>query len=299
MVSEAQWQQFQEEGYLHLGKVMDNGELEAIQQRIDDIMLGKAPLDYDLMLMQLDYKSETDSTPGPQTKGHKGATLNYRKIQDLEFDSLFLTYMQTPLFRDICAKAYGPDTPIACFRAMFMNKPARKGNHLPWHQDRWTDLDRDPLITIWDGPRSGNRCQRLRPDYPPIPPVGSHQSGKPIRLSQPGTDQRPYSQVKARLRRAAGGRSRPAAQLAAPQLRGKSDRHSPACIQYLLYGCCYKIQKRENLFGYFWRRRSASGGGLSGKSPALPVSPPEYLPFTTVVSPALPSTPRPVKSTPG
>ncbi len=166
MVNEAQWQQFQEEGYLHLGKVREDGELEAMQQRMDDIMLGKAPLDYDRMLMQLDYKSETDTSPGPQTKGHKGATLNYRKIQDLEFDPLFLTYMQTPLFRDICAKAYGPDTPVACFRAMFMNKPARKGNHLQWHQDRWTDLDRDPLITIWtalDPATVANGCVKIIP----------------------------------------------------------------------------------------------------------------------------------------
>ena len=32
-------------------------------------------------------------------------------------------------------------------RAMFMNKPANKGTFLPWHQDRWTALDRDPQIT--------------------------------------------------------------------------------------------------------------------------------------------------------
>jgi len=30
-----------------------------------------------------------------------------------------------------------------------MNKPAGEGTRLVWHQDRWSYLDRDPLITIW------------------------------------------------------------------------------------------------------------------------------------------------------
>ena len=74
--------------------------------------------------------------------------------------------MQTPLFRDICSKSYGTDTPAAYFRAMFMNKPARKGNRLQWHQDRWTDLDRDPLITIWtalDPTTVANGCVKIIP----------------------------------------------------------------------------------------------------------------------------------------
>ena len=164
------WQNFQQTGYLHLGQVLSQAELAALQQRIDDIMLGTAPLDYDRMLMQLDSTTGKISDTGPQTKGHKGATLNYRKIQDLEYDPLFLATMQKPLFQDICAQAYGPQTAIACFRAMFMNKPAGKGTPLAWHQDRWTDLDRDPLITIWialDPATIANGCVQVLP--------GSHQ----------------------------------------------------------------------------------------------------------------------------
>jgi ectoine hydroxylase-related dioxygenase (phytanoyl-CoA dioxygenase family) len=90
----------------------------------------------------------------------------------LEFDPLFLAYMQRPIFREICAHVYGADTPIAAFRAMFMNKPARKGTFLPWHQDRWTHLDRDPLITVWtalDPATIGNGCVQVIP--------GSHRQG--------------------------------------------------------------------------------------------------------------------------
>jgi ectoine hydroxylase-related dioxygenase (phytanoyl-CoA dioxygenase family) len=118
------------------------------------------------MLMQLDSLTGKIGDAGPQSKGHKGATLNYRKIQDLEFDPLFLACMQKPLFQEICAEVHGEDTAVACFRAMFMNKPAHHGTFLGWHQDRWTDLDRDPKITVWialDPATVANGCVQVIP----------------------------------------------------------------------------------------------------------------------------------------
>lgn len=162
----AQWQQYHQEGYLRLGKVLSDEELQSLQQRINEIMLGTAPVDYDRMLMQVDSLTGDVADAGPQSKGFKGATLNYRKIQDLEFDPRFLACMQKPLFREICAKVYGAETPVACFRAMFMNKPAQHGSFLAWHQDRWTDLDRDPQITIWialDPATVANGCVQIIP----------------------------------------------------------------------------------------------------------------------------------------
>ena len=163
-LSENQWREYKSQGYLCLGKVLTDEELATLQQRIDEIMMGSAPLDYDRMLMQLDQPGT--GILGPQTKGHKGATLGYRKIQDLELDPHFLAYMQKPLFRHICARVYDKDTDIACFRAMFMNKPAKEGTHLQWHQDRWSYLDRDPLVTIWtalDPATIENGCLQIAP----------------------------------------------------------------------------------------------------------------------------------------
>jgi hypothetical protein len=45
---------FWEEGYLHLGRVLDEDQLRALQQRIDAVMMGTADLDYDRTMMQLD-----------------------------------------------------------------------------------------------------------------------------------------------------------------------------------------------------------------------------------------------------
>ncbi|MBI2192540.1 MAG: phytanoyl-CoA dioxygenase family protein [Planctomycetes bacterium] len=171
-ITDEQWRQYDEVGYLRLGKLLNEAELAALQQRIDDIMLGKANVNYDRMMMQLDSSTGNYGDAGKQTKGFKMATLNYRKIEELEFDPLFLKYMQHPVFREACVRIYGPETPISCFRAMFMNKPARKGTVLPWHQDRWTFLDRDPLVTIYtalDPATTANGCVKIIP--------GSHRMG--------------------------------------------------------------------------------------------------------------------------
>jgi phytanoyl-CoA hydroxylase len=179
-----QWGDYRRDGYVRLGKVLSDADLAALQARIDDIMLGRARIDYSRIMMQLDSTTGAYEDAGEQSRGHKGATLNYRKIQDLEFDPLFLAYMQRPLFRDICARQYGAQTPIACFRAMFMNKPARRGTLLPWHQDRWQHLDRDPLVTLWtalDPATVANGCVQVIP--------GSH--GSLINPDHPGGFLRP------------------------------------------------------------------------------------------------------------
>ena len=172
MITQSQWKDYDEKGYLHLGKLLEGDALRALQDRIDAIMLGEADVDYDRLLMQLDSTTGQYADAGVQSNGHKGRTLDYRKIQNLEHDPIFADYVGQPIFREICAREYGEDVPIACFRAMFMNKPSGKGTKLPWHQDAWTDLDRQPLITVWtalDPATRENGCVEVIP--------GSHKQG--------------------------------------------------------------------------------------------------------------------------
>jgi len=171
-LTDEEWAQYERDGYLVLGKLLSDADLSALQERIDAIMMGTADVPYDRLLMQLDSTTGRYEDAPAQSKGHKGATLAYRKIQDLELDPLFLSYMERPIFRDICERTYGPETPVAAFRAMFMNKPAQQGTFLPWHQDRWTNLDRDPQITLWtalDPATVANGCVQIVP--------GSHKFG--------------------------------------------------------------------------------------------------------------------------
>lgn len=159
-----QWQTYEEQGYVRLGKLLSDAELAALRSRIDDIMLGRADIDYDRLMMQREGDGMTAQSG--QTSGFKGATLNYRKIQNLELDPLFRAYMTRPLFRSICRKVYGGGKAVASFRAMFMNKPAYHGTALTYHQDRWTHLDRDPLVTVWtalDPATEANGCVKVFP----------------------------------------------------------------------------------------------------------------------------------------
>jgi hypothetical protein len=167
-----QWERYERDGYLRLGRVLSDDDLATLQTRIDDIMLGRAALDYDRLLMQLDSADGKYENAGVQSLGFKGATLAYRKIQELEHDPVFRAYMEHALFEEICDRVYGSEISIASFRAMFMNKPARQGTLLPWHQDRWSYLDRDPLITVWtalDPATVANGCVQVIP--------GSHTYG--------------------------------------------------------------------------------------------------------------------------
>ena len=61
-------------------------ELEALSARLDALMLGQvAEAPYDRYLMMLEGASS-------QTRGWKGATLDYRKIQGLEHDPVIMEY---------------------------------------------------------------------------------------------------------------------------------------------------------------------------------------------------------------
>eukprot|EP00501_MAST-03F_sp_TOSAG23-6_P001782 GSMAST32.ASY1.ANO1.1860.1 assembled CDS len=157
-ISDADWEQFLEDGFLRIENVLSKVELEALIKRIDDIMMGKIQYG-DKLLMQLDpttnkngeeldYEKQNVEISG-QTVGWKGATRMYRKIGEagagLECDDLFASFMKKSIFRDICSRAYGPHTKISVYRAMLFNKPA----HFKKYGGDWWALDRDPKIFCW------------------------------------------------------------------------------------------------------------------------------------------------------
>ncbi|MBI4556601.1 MAG: phytanoyl-CoA dioxygenase family protein [Candidatus Hydrogenedentes bacterium] len=170
MLTQEQLKSWEDNGYVRLGRIMSREELAALQRRIDDIMLGRVL--YPGMFFQLDSDTGDYGDLWKQPQGYQGPTLNYRKIQDLERDPLFLAYMQHPFFRGLTRQLVGEN--VSCFRAMFMNKPAKKGTVLPYHQDggsQW-ELDREHFITVWTGLDPAtieNGCVQIIP--------GSHKLG--------------------------------------------------------------------------------------------------------------------------
>lgn len=160
MLTEADWQQFAKDGFLHLGSVLSPEALEALRQRADALALGQ--IYNPAVQMQLDTGGAYEELPGAVERFDEG-TLRYRKIQGLENDPLYAQLIDQPVFKAICAGMYGAHAAVSIFRAMVMNKPAGHGTLLPWHQDGGTvwQLDRDPLVTIWvalDDANIANGC---------------------------------------------------------------------------------------------------------------------------------------------
>jgi hypothetical protein len=182
MLSDAQYAQFLEDGYLILGKIATDEELHSMNHRLDQLMLGEIQYG-DKLLMQIDpnapevksaaavtdvkneyeiYKAQANET---QNQGRDGVgvgfkfpSMAYRKIGEahcgLEVDPIFHAFQSKPLFRDICGRAYGRHAPISIYRSMVMCKPQGDlggGSPLPYHQDGglWWALDRDPLVFVW------------------------------------------------------------------------------------------------------------------------------------------------------
>lgn len=211
-LTDAEWTDFQRDGFVRLGRVLGEEELAAVNARLDDIMLGRVHYG-ERLLMQIDPNAPVvavapegaapaATTPSPaaaaaadeyssykqanvevagQTVGFKGASLGYRKIGEaeagLECDDRFMAVMQKPVFRDVCDKVYGAHAEIAVYRAMVMSKPAGDlggGTPLPWHQDGgdWWALDRDPLCFVWIALSPATRANGAVQAV-----VGSHKRG--------------------------------------------------------------------------------------------------------------------------
>ncbi len=160
---------FAEQGFARLGKVLDDGAIEVLRERAEDIMLGRVV--YPGLFFQ------QDTTTGRYDdlefgKGWSGPSRNYRKIEKLEKDPLFLAWIQNALFGRVARAVVGEAVTI--YRAVLFGKAARGGTVLPWHQDggRFWGLDRDPVLQIWtaldDAPAEAG-CVEVLP--------GSHLAG--------------------------------------------------------------------------------------------------------------------------
>ncbi len=170
-ITDEQWEIFQRNGYLQLGRVLTDAQVEELKQRADDLAMGAVK--NDRIQLQLDTGGGYDEL-APIVDEFVTGTIEYRKIQGLEWDDKFRPLVENPIFLDACRRSYGNHAPLSLFRAMVMNKPAKKGTYLPWHQDagRVWRLDRDPVVTVWvaiDSATVENGCVEIIP--------GSHRNG--------------------------------------------------------------------------------------------------------------------------
>jgi phytanoyl-CoA hydroxylase len=138
---------YRRDGYARLGVLASPQQLSAMRTRAEEIMLGKVR--YEGMFFQQDTTSGRyeDLSYG---KGYEGPTLNYRKLEKLELDPIYRSWIQNPTFRRLTQLCIGEA--ISVYRALIFNKAAETGGSaLPWHQDggKFWGLDREPQLQVW------------------------------------------------------------------------------------------------------------------------------------------------------
>lgn len=151
------------EGYARLGRWASDEILAAMRARSDDIMLAR--VDHTPFFFQHDSPSGLyeDLTYG---QGWRGPSPDYRKIEKLERDEVFLRWLRNPLFARVAAELIGGPTNL--YRALIFAKSGGGGTELPWHQDggAFWGLDREPFLQIWtaldDAPREAG-CVEVSP----------------------------------------------------------------------------------------------------------------------------------------
>lgn len=161
-------------GYAVLRDVVDPAGLELLRERADDLMLGRVDL--------TPFFFQHDAASGryedlPLGQGWVGPSLAYRKIEKLERDARFFSYLTNPLFERVARRVLAPGA-VSIYRAILMTKPPRSlahgGTELPWHQDggRLWGLTRDPELQIWtalDAAPLDAGCMRVA--------LGTHHAG--------------------------------------------------------------------------------------------------------------------------
>lgn len=151
------------DGYVRLGKVLSAAGLDALRERADALMLGQ--VSHPGLFFQHDSASGRyeDLAHG---EGWVGPSLEYRKLEKLEKDPLFLTWIENPFFHQI-VQSFIPGE-IVLYRAVLFNKSAKGGSPLPWHQDggRFWGIHPEPFVQLWtaldDCPSNGG-CLEIVP----------------------------------------------------------------------------------------------------------------------------------------
>jgi hypothetical protein len=137
---------FRTHGWARLGVVAGPRALERLRTRAEDIMMGR--------VVHEGLFFQRDSPTGRYEelvfgRGWEGPSLEYRKIEKLEFDPYFRAWLENEAFERVARGVLG--SAVSLYRATLFTKSAQGGTVLPWHQDggSFWGLDRDPELQIW------------------------------------------------------------------------------------------------------------------------------------------------------
>ena len=172
MSTESKLKEFNDHGYIRLGRLISGRLLLEAQGQIERIMRGRVRGTH--LSYQLCYDEDYERSGTQETPEHKGDTLRYRKISGLEHDPLFGYIAVHPFLKNIILPLF--DSDVSIFRAVFINKPVGSQEYLPWHQDvpsaqRW-DIGAGKAVFVWTAINDATKesgCLQVIP--------GSHKRG--------------------------------------------------------------------------------------------------------------------------
>jgi phytanoyl-CoA hydroxylase len=158
---------FQENGYLILGRLFADEELERLRQRAEWIASGEA-----------EHVPERYRQVEPRVTGGElqadDYVLSLRKISHMAwYDEVMLAHAREPRITDRIASLLGPD--LKLYQDQLFMKPPRVGSRQKYHQDQPLGFFIDPadrMVTCWtalDDATLENGCLRVIP--------GTHRSG--------------------------------------------------------------------------------------------------------------------------
>jgi ectoine hydroxylase-related dioxygenase (phytanoyl-CoA dioxygenase family) len=130
----ADWRaRFEGEGYLRLGRLMTDEQLETLRARIAEIISRRR--EWPQFHVQAEPRFAEQAERDPEVP--------WRKIMYLDRDPDFLAYFKHPGVLDIMRELIGPE--LRLHRAFALLKPACFGSPLDWHQDA------GPYFPAWLG----------------------------------------------------------------------------------------------------------------------------------------------------
>lgn len=168
---------FREHGFAPLGRVLTEAGAALLASRADALMRGDSP--YPGVFYQHDSSTGRyeDLRFGA---GWIGPSARYRKLEKLEADPQFTSFIENRFFARLTRELLGGH--VLLYRSVLWNKAPEVGMAVPWHQDdgRFWGLDRPPFLQVWtaldDAPPEAG-CLEVVP--------GSHHGG--LATSEGGT----------------------------------------------------------------------------------------------------------------
>lgn len=193
MLTESQIREFHERGFISVGRVLTDAQVEGLREGLDRVMAGETDRKPELLrnLAGGDIYADGGANGG-QRKNAAASTQVFAKavviqiVNIWEAEERYLEHIYNPIITEMAAQLCNTDL-LRVWHDQIQYKPPGVGTYTGWHQDypAWPILEPADLVTAWiplDDATVENGCLWMVP--------GSHQWGihKGLRTPEEGFD---------------------------------------------------------------------------------------------------------------